>query len=206
MKSHRASLISVNSDHDQCRKKNVCVKSVSTKKQANMDHIIGDKIPRRFVFSRCKLPGPLKQLQADLRKLVLPYTAFKLKNNLRDFLNVVGPMGVTHFLMLSKTPTAPYLRPIDFNCLTTTAREVRLSRALPLPPPTSLCQMLSCSSRRTTAMASIPSSTDRLGERTEESTSIINLFAIRREGVGCREKVTMGARLGGQRELIGYKI
>ncbi|XP_068324721.1 uncharacterized protein [Pyrus communis] len=48
-------------------------------------------------------------------------------------------------------------RPIDFNCFTTAAREVRLSRALPLPPPTLLCQMLSCSSRGTTAMASIPS-------------------------------------------------
>ncbi|RXH75948.1 hypothetical protein DVH24_042735 [Malus domestica] len=103
MKSHRASLISVNSDHNQCRKKTVFVKSVSMKKQANMDHITGDKIPRSFVFSRCKLPGPLKQLQADLRKLMLPYTALKLKekrrNNLRDFLNVAGPMGVTHFLM-----------------------------------------------------------------------------------------------------------
>ncbi|TQD76324.1 hypothetical protein C1H46_038130 [Malus baccata] len=56
-------------------KKKVFVKSVSTKKQANIDHSTGDKIPRSFVFSRCKLPGPLKQLQADLRKLLLPYTA-----------------------------------------------------------------------------------------------------------------------------------
>lgn len=32
------------------------------------------------------------------------------RNKLKDFLNVAGPMGVTHFLMLSKTPTAPYLR------------------------------------------------------------------------------------------------
>ncbi|TQD89196.1 hypothetical protein C1H46_025241 [Malus baccata] len=79
MKSYRASLISVNSDHDQCRKKKVFVKLVSTKKQANMDHITGDNIPRSFVFSRCKLPGPLKQLQVDLRKLMLPYTALKLK-------------------------------------------------------------------------------------------------------------------------------
>ncbi|XP_068324723.1 peter Pan-like protein isoform X4 [Pyrus communis] len=84
------------------------------KKQVNIDHITGDKIPMSFVFSRCKLPGPLKQLQADLRKLMLRYTALKLKekrrNNLKDFLNLAGPMGVTHFLMLSKTPTAPYLR------------------------------------------------------------------------------------------------
>ncbi|CAN6439834.1 unnamed protein product [Victoria cruziana] len=43
-----------------------------------------------------------------------PHTALKLKekkrNNLRDFLNVAGPLGVTHFLILSKTETAPYLR------------------------------------------------------------------------------------------------
>ncbi|CAN6554458.1 unnamed protein product [Malus baccata var. baccata] len=88
MKSYRASLISVNSDHDQCRKKKVFVKSVSTKKQANMDHITGDNIPRSFVFSRCKLPGPLKQLQVDLRKLMLPYTALKLK--VCKYLNVSG--------------------------------------------------------------------------------------------------------------------
>ncbi|TQE07436.1 hypothetical protein C1H46_006951 [Malus baccata] len=101
------------SHHDQCRKK-VFVKSVLKKKMANMDHVTRDKIPRSFVFSRCKLPGPLKQLQDDLRKLMLPYTALKLKekrrNNLRNFFNVAGPIRVTHFLMLSKTPTAPYLR------------------------------------------------------------------------------------------------
>jgi hypothetical protein len=34
----------------------------------------------------------------------------KKRNSLKDFLNVAGPMGVTHFLMLSKTETAPYLR------------------------------------------------------------------------------------------------
>ncbi|KAF2315018.1 hypothetical protein GH714_037578 [Hevea brasiliensis] len=34
----------------------------------------------------------------------------KKRNNLRDFLNVSGPMGVTHFLILSKTETASYLR------------------------------------------------------------------------------------------------
>lgn len=34
----------------------------------------------------------------------------KKRNNIKDFLNVAGPMGVTHFLILSKTQTAPYLR------------------------------------------------------------------------------------------------
>lgn len=34
----------------------------------------------------------------------------KKRNTLKDFLNVAGPMGVTHFLMLSKTEAGPYLR------------------------------------------------------------------------------------------------
>ncbi|KAK6120198.1 hypothetical protein DH2020_046104 [Rehmannia glutinosa] len=84
------------------------------RKQPTVDHVTGDKIPKSFVFCRGKLPGPLRQLQMDLRKLMLPFTALKLKekkrNNLKDFLNVAGPMGVTHFLILSKTETAPYLR------------------------------------------------------------------------------------------------
>ncbi|KAK8291804.1 hypothetical protein V6Z11_D06G080800 [Gossypium hirsutum] len=82
--------------------------------QPNVDHITGNKIRKSSVFSMGKLPGPLRQLQMDLRKLMLPYTALKLKenkrNNLKDFLNVAGPMGVTHFLVLSKTETSPVLR------------------------------------------------------------------------------------------------
>ncbi|XVF21978.1 hypothetical protein REPUB_Repub12eG0135100 [Reevesia pubescens] len=101
------------------RKNKVFVKPIVKKKkqqqqQPNVDHITGDKIPESFVFSRGKLPGPLRQLQMDLRKLMLPYTALKLKekkrNNLKDFLNVAGPMGVTHFLILSKTEASPFLR------------------------------------------------------------------------------------------------
>ncbi|XP_023744132.1 peter Pan-like protein [Lactuca sativa] len=96
------------------KKKVVFVKPAKKQPQQNVDHVTGDKIPRSFVFSRLKLPGSLKQLQADLRKMMLPYTALNLKekkrNNLKDFLNVAGPMGVTHFLMLSKTGSSPYLR------------------------------------------------------------------------------------------------
>ncbi|KAL5795063.1 hypothetical protein ACOSP7_003657 [Xanthoceras sorbifolium] len=96
------------------KKKGFVKHAVKKKQQPSVDHITGDKIPKSFVFSRGKLPGPLKQLEMDLRKLMLPYTALKLKekkrNNLKDFLNVAGPMGVTHFLILSKTEAAPYLR------------------------------------------------------------------------------------------------
>ncbi|XP_059629134.1 peter Pan-like protein isoform X1 [Cornus florida] len=96
------------------KKKKAFVKPVVKKNQPSVDHITGDKIPKSFVFSRGKLPSALRQLQMDLRKLMLPHTALKLKekkrNNLKDFLNVAGPMGVTHFLILSKTESAPYLR------------------------------------------------------------------------------------------------
>uniref|UniRef100_A0A2P2JUA0 Brix domain-containing protein n=2 Tax=Rhizophora mucronata TaxID=61149 RepID=A0A2P2JUA0_RHIMU len=98
----------------QNKKRKGFVKPVVKKKQADVDHITGDKVPKSFVFSRGKLPGPLRQLQMDLRKLMLPHTALKLKekkrNNLKDFLNVAGPMGVTHFLILSKTHAGPFLR------------------------------------------------------------------------------------------------
>ncbi|RVX20857.1 Peter Pan-like protein [Vitis vinifera] len=80
-------------------KKKGFVKPVG-KKQPGVDHVTGEKIPHSIVFSRGKLPGSLKQLQMDLRKLMLPYTAVNLK----------GLWGVTHFLMLSKTETAPYLK------------------------------------------------------------------------------------------------
>ncbi|XP_020215348.1 peter Pan-like protein isoform X1 [Cajanus cajan] len=96
------------------RKPIIIKKPKQPQEQPSVDPITGKKIPKSFVFSRGKVPAPLKQLQMDLRKLMLPYTALSLRekkrNNLRDFLNVAGPMGVTHFLILSKTATSPYLR------------------------------------------------------------------------------------------------
>lgn len=84
------------------------------KKQPNVDQVTGDKIPKSFVFSRGKLPVQLKQLELDIRKIMLPHTAIKLKekkrNSLKDFLNVAGPMGVTHFLILSNPKSVPHLR------------------------------------------------------------------------------------------------
>lgn len=43
-----------------------------------------------------------------------PNTAAALKesrrNQIKDFLNVAGPLGVTHFLILTATHNASYLR------------------------------------------------------------------------------------------------
>ena len=56
----------------------------------------------------------LKDLEGDLRKLMSPNTAGKLReskrNVLKDFVHVAGPLGVTHLLMLSATHNAAYLR------------------------------------------------------------------------------------------------
>ncbi|GLJ12761.1 hypothetical protein SUGI_0197250 [Cryptomeria japonica] len=73
-----------------------------------------EKVPKSFVISRGKLPPLLKQLQMDLRKLMLPHTALNLKekrkNTLKDFVHVAAPLGVTHLLVVSNTDNAPYLR------------------------------------------------------------------------------------------------
>ncbi|KAH7287265.1 hypothetical protein KP509_32G047900 [Ceratopteris richardii] len=73
-----------------------------------------EKVPRSFVIGRGKLPPLLRQLLKDLRKLMLPHTAVHLKekksNSMKDFLHVAGPLGVTHFLLLSHTDKAAYLR------------------------------------------------------------------------------------------------
>lgn len=50
----------------------------------------------------------------DVRKLMSPNTATNLReskrNVLKDFVHVAGPLGVTHFLLLSATQNAAYLR------------------------------------------------------------------------------------------------
>uniref|UniRef100_A0A0D9VTW1 Brix domain-containing protein n=1 Tax=Leersia perrieri TaxID=77586 RepID=A0A0D9VTW1_9ORYZ len=91
--------------------------SVARKQQAamaNVDQVTGDKIPKSFVFSRGKMPPMLRHLQQDLRKLMLPFTALNLKekkrNNLKDFVNVSGPLGVTHFMILTNPKSSPHLR------------------------------------------------------------------------------------------------
>ncbi|KAH7676613.1 ribosome biogenesis protein SSF1/2 protein [Dioscorea alata] len=89
-------------------------KSPGMKKPPGVNQVTGEKVPKSIVFGRGKLPGHLKQLEHDLRKLMLPHTALKLKekkrNNLKDFLNIAGPMGVTHFLILSNPKSIPHLR------------------------------------------------------------------------------------------------
>lgn len=56
----------------------------------------------------------MADLEADLRKVMAPHTAPRLReskrNVLRDFVHIAGPLGVTHFLILTATQHASYLR------------------------------------------------------------------------------------------------
>eukprot|EP00244_Chara_vulgaris_P009917 TRINITY_DN4367_c0_g1_i6.p1 TRINITY_DN4367_c0_g1~~TRINITY_DN4367_c0_g1_i6.p1 ORF type:complete len:483 (+),score=105.75 TRINITY_DN4367_c0_g1_i6:59-1450(+) len=86
------------------------------KKRAHIanDEQPGKKLPKSFVLSRGKVGPVLRTLERDLRRLMLPNTALRLKessrNNIKDFLQVAGPLGVTHFMALSTTKESPYLR------------------------------------------------------------------------------------------------
>ncbi|KAJ0001267.1 hypothetical protein NQD34_006287 [Periophthalmus magnuspinnatus] len=71
-------------------------------------------VPHSFVFHRGQIGKNVSQLILDVRKVMKPYTAEGLKvrkkNVLKDFVAVAGPLGVTHFLMFSKTPCSVNLR------------------------------------------------------------------------------------------------
>lgn len=74
----------------------------------------GAKVPRSFVFRRGRHATHLAALEQDLRRMMLPHTALRLResrrNTMRDFVSVAAPLGVTHFLVLTATERAAYLR------------------------------------------------------------------------------------------------
>nr|XP_012291604.1 suppressor of SWI4 1 homolog isoform X2 [Aotus nancymaae] len=70
--------------------------------------------PHSFVFTRGCAGQNLRQLTLDVRRVMEPLTASRLqvrkKNSLKDCVAVAGPLGVTHFLILSKTETSVYFK------------------------------------------------------------------------------------------------
>ncbi|XP_075062952.1 suppressor of SWI4 1 homolog [Mixophyes fleayi] len=66
-------------------------------------------VPHSFVFHRGQIGKNVQQLIMDVRRAMEPFTATSLKirkkNALKDFVAVAGPLGVTHFLIFSKTET-----------------------------------------------------------------------------------------------------
>ncbi|KAI3639217.1 hypothetical protein MIR68_002747 [Amoeboaphelidium protococcarum] len=71
-------------------------------------------VPKTFVIQTNKLTTSANQLLLDIRKVMEPNTAAKLKarrkNKLKDFVSVAGLMGVSHMMLLSQTDNSTSLR------------------------------------------------------------------------------------------------
>ncbi|XP_064867000.1 suppressor of SWI4 1 homolog [Oncorhynchus nerka] len=66
------------------------------------------------VFHRGQVGKNVGQLVENMRRVVEPFTAESLKvrkkNVLKDFVAVAGPLGVTHFMIFTKTPSSVNMR------------------------------------------------------------------------------------------------
>ncbi|KAE9325967.1 hypothetical protein PF008_g16761 [Phytophthora fragariae] len=73
-----------------------------------------DDSPMSFVFKMGKVPAVVSTLVQDMRHVMAPYTADKLrekrKNTLKDFVHVGAPMGVTHFIFFTNTEAGTNLK------------------------------------------------------------------------------------------------
>ena len=81
------------------------------------------KVPKGFVFS-----SPL-DLPCGVTVSML-YLQESKRNVLKDFVHIAGPLGVTHFLILTATENACYLR---------ISKAPRVRPLLPLPVTTATC-------------------------------------------------------------------
>ena len=104
--------------------------------------------PRSFVMKRGKLGDLVKELTEDVRHVMEPFTARNLKesktNKLKDFVQVSGPLGISHFLSLSATDRSKYMKicrtprgpTLTFRVHKyTLAREVAAAQKNPRAPP-----------------------------------------------------------------------
>ncbi|KAI8144861.1 Brix domain-containing protein [Fennellomyces sp. T-0311] len=73
-----------------------------------------NKIPRSFVMRSGSVGRSLTTLVRDVRRIMEPYTATNLRerrtNRLKDFVMVAGQLGITHFLIFSRTEANVNLR------------------------------------------------------------------------------------------------
>jgi ribosome biogenesis protein SSF1/2 len=71
-------------------------------------------VPRSLVFRQGSVARPVAQLVIDLRRVLEPFTASRLRessrNRLKDFLSVSGPLGVSHLIAVRQQDLGPTLR------------------------------------------------------------------------------------------------
>lgn len=87
-------------------------KGVSLKNESNPEDLT--KVPKSFIFKSGPVGLSVAHLITDLRRVMAPNTAKRLKekkrNKLKDFLQVAGQFGVSHFLMFTQTEVGTYMR------------------------------------------------------------------------------------------------
>ncbi|TPX50825.1 hypothetical protein SeMB42_g00308 [Synchytrium endobioticum] len=75
-----------------------------TQKQVSVEQ---DTAPKSFVIKSGVIGKAACHLVKDVRKIMAPYTASRLRerrgNKLKDFVNIAGPLGVTHLIAFSRT-------------------------------------------------------------------------------------------------------
>ncbi|EPZ37041.1 Brix domain-containing protein [Rozella allomycis CSF55] len=73
-----------------------------------------DKTPKSFVLKTGNVGHSVQRLVRDVRKIMEPNTAVKLKerksNKLKDFVAMSGPLGVSHMMLFSQTDRGTNLR------------------------------------------------------------------------------------------------
>ncbi|KAF8941118.1 hypothetical protein BGZ58_002224 [Dissophora ornata] len=89
-------------------------KTRTHKKAEEGENPNAQKTPKTFVMRSGEVGHSVMGLVNDIRRLMEPNTATKLRerknNRLRDFVAVAGPLGVTHFVILSRTDHGTNLR------------------------------------------------------------------------------------------------
>ncbi|CAG8579294.1 13578_t:CDS:2 [Racocetra persica] len=72
------------------------------------------KVQKSFVFKSGKVGKSVAALVKDIRKVMEPNTAIRLKerkrNRLKDFVSIAGPLGVTQFLIFTRTDNGTNFR------------------------------------------------------------------------------------------------
>ncbi|KAF8644155.1 hypothetical protein AX16_008682 [Volvariella volvacea WC 439] len=91
------------------------------RRRKNRTHLKGpapekalDNAPKSFVIKHGQVGSSLTQLVRDMRKVMEPNTASRLRernrNKLKDYLTMAPALGVTHLLAFTLTPIAPSMR------------------------------------------------------------------------------------------------
>ncbi|XP_042221417.1 suppressor of SWI4 1 homolog [Homarus americanus] len=73
-----------------------------------------ERVPQCIVISRGNVGREIKKLTEDLRQVMEPNTATKLRhtknNNIKDFVAVAGQLNITHLVAFSQTSVGLYLK------------------------------------------------------------------------------------------------